>query len=171
MTMDSIQIAKEIRSVIKRGDADRVIDLIGSDKERLTMTTPFGTWLHVAASHGQTEIVKRLVEMGQDVNTYGGIAGGAPLSLAAAQGHLDIVKYLLSHGAQLDVSEPERNPLFSAIYGGHTAIAKLLIDHGIDTHVKYSGTSMRDMDALAFAQERGQHQIAELLRSSRKISQ
>ena len=66
-----------------------------------------------------------------------------------------------------EFSEPERNPLFGAIYGGHTAIAKLLIDSGIDTTVKYSGESMHEMDALAFAHEWGRSDIAELLMAAK----
>ncbi len=73
------------------------------------------------------------------------------------------MRYLLSEGATIDVSQPERNPLFGAIYGGHTAVAKLLIDKGIDTHVKYTGGSMKEMDALAFAKEWGRNDIVDLL--------
>jgi hypothetical protein len=164
--MDEKQVAKEIRTAIKQGDADKVMSLIGSDKARLQMMTVFGTWLHVAASLGKLEIVKRLVELGADVNARGGIAGGTPLHEAASDGHLDIVRYLLSQRAEMDVSEPERNPLFGAIHGGHTVIAKLLIDSGIDTHVKYSGERMKDMDALAFAREWGREEIIALLISS-----
>lgn len=161
--MDDKQIGIAIRAAIKQGDVEEVVSLIGSDKSRLQMMTPFGTWLHVAASHGKLEIVKRLVAMGAYVNTCGGIEGGGPLNEAASEGHLDVVQYLLSCGAELDVSEPERNPLFGAIYGGHADIAKLLLESGIDTRVKYTGDRMKGMDALAFARERGQTGIAKLL--------
>jgi ankyrin repeat protein len=163
MSDEQIQFQREIHSAIQRGDVEAVVAIVGSDKERLTMMTPFGTWLHVAASFGQLDIVKRLIEMGADLNAYGGIAGGGPLHLAASDGHLNVVEYLLSRGAALDVSEPERNPLFGAIYGGHTAVAKLLIESGIDTKIRYSGESMKDMDALAFAREWGRTDIVELL--------
>jgi ankyrin repeat protein len=166
--MDDKQIAKEIRVAIKQGDIEKVVTLVGADKARLEMMTPFGTWLHVAASHGKLEIVKRLVALGANVNATGGIAGGSPINEAASEGHLEVVKHLLSCGATMDVSEPERNPLFSAIYGGHPAIVKLLIENGIDTSVKYSGKWMSNMDALAFAKERGQLQIANMLDSSGK---
>ena len=164
--MDDKQIAKEIRTAIKLGDVEKVATLIGSDKAWLEMMTPFGTWLHVAASRGKLEIVKRLVALGADVNRNGGVSGGGPLNRAASDGHIDIVRYLLACGAKMDVSEPERNPLFGAIYGGHIAVARLLIGSGIDTHVKYTGESMKGMDALAFAHERGQSDIVELLTSS-----
>jgi ankyrin repeat protein len=161
--MDDKHIAREIRVAIKLGDVDKVSSLIGHAMARLDILTPFGTWLHVASAHGQLEIVKLLLNLGIDININGGISGGGPLNEAASEGHIEIVKYLLSNGAKLDVTEPEKNPLFSAIHGGHVAIAKLLIDKGIDTHVKYSGSSMTNMDALAFARERGQDEIAKML--------
>jgi uncharacterized protein len=161
--MDEKQIAIKIRAAIKRGDVQNVAALLNTDTRLVHLMTPFGTWLHVAASHGQPEIVKLLIGLGADVNAYGGIAGGGALSLAASKGHVEIVQYPLSCGANLDVSEPERNPLFSAIHGGHVDVAKLLIDNGIDVQVKYSGPSMQNMNALAFAQERGHREIAKLL--------
>lgn len=127
------------------------------------METPFGAWLHVAASVGSVEMVKELLDLGVDINARGGTLGGNALNYAASNGHMEVVKYLLSCGAEMDVSEPERNPLFSAIYGGHIEIVNLLIENGIDIHVKYTGESMKNMDALAFAQERGQAEIAALL--------
>jgi len=56
--MDSKQIAKEIQSAIKNGDIDKVTELIGTNNTYLNMMIPFGTWLHVAASRGQLDIVK-----------------------------------------------------------------------------------------------------------------
>jgi ankyrin repeat protein len=159
------QVHKEIRTAIKDGDVEKVASLIGSDRDRLNMMTPFGTWLHVAASFGKLDIVRRLLELGADVNAYGGTLGGGPLNVAASEGHLDVVRYLLGQGAALDVSEPERNPLFSAIYGGHTDVARLLIEAGIDTGVRYTGESKKDMDALGFARERGRGDVAAMLAS------
>ncbi len=166
--MDEKELAKEIRTAIKQGDADKATRLIDADKSRLSMMTTFGTWLHVAAAHGRLEIVKRLFALGSDVNARGGIAGSGALHLAASEGHGDVVRYLLSIGAEMDVSEPERNPLFGAILGGHADTAKLLIDGGIDTSVKYTGKSMKDMDALAFAHEWGRSDIADLLEGLKK---
>ncbi|MGG0277496.1 suppressor of fused domain protein [Bacillus rhizoplanae] len=161
--MDSKQAAKEIRSAIKKSDIERVVELIGSNDELLNMMTPFGTWLHVAASKGELDIVKKLIELGLNVNRLGGVYGGGALNEAASAGHIQVVRYLLSCGADMDVSEPERNPLFGAISNGHVDIAKLLIESDIDTDVKYSGESMKDMDALNFAREQGQEEIVKLL--------
>lgn len=163
--MDKKQIGIEIRAAIKEGDAEKALALIGSDRSLLEMMTVFGTWLHVAASHGKLEIVKRLVAQGADVNRCGGTYEGGALNEAASAGHFDVAQYLLSEGAIMDVSDPRKNPLFGAIYNGHTAIAKLLIDSGIDTTVKYTGASMKNMDALAFAKEWGRTEIVELLKA------
>lgn len=154
---------KQVQAAIKAGDADQVAELIGDDESKLTTSTIFGPWLHLAAAQGQLGVVKRLVSMGVDINARGGVSNGSALDRAASKGHLDIVEYLLLLGAEVDVSEPERNPLFSAIYGGHLAVAELLIKSGLDPHVAYMGTSGRPKNALSFANQRGQEAIAEFL--------
>ena len=165
--MDKIQMAKEIRAAIKQGDVEKVTELIGNDMIRLNMSTPFGTWLHVASSSGNIDVVKRLVTLGMDVNKCDGTFNSEPINEAASGGYANIVEYLLSCGARLNVSEPEKNPLFGAIYGGHLNVVKLLHERGIDIHVKYTGASMKNMDALAFAQERGQKEIELFLTETR----
>jgi len=163
--MDDKVTAKEIWEAIKKGNTATVLALIRGDQTRLQMVTPFGTWLHLAAMYGRLEITKSLVGLGLDVNTTGGIFGGGALNEAASEGNSDIVEYLLSRGAELDVSAPERNPLFSAIYGGHINVVRFLLASGIDARVRYDSPSMSNMDALAFAIERGQSEIAALLRN------
>jgi ankyrin repeat protein len=161
--MNEWEITKALREAVKAADIEQVRSLIGESRERLQQMTPFGTWLHVAAKGGNLELVKCLISMGADVNARGGTFGGTPINLAAGYGQIHIVEALLAAGAALDVSEPERNPLFSAIQGGHLGIVKLLVGHGIDCRVRYIGESMKDMDALAFARERGQTEIVNYL--------
>lgn len=168
MSMDRVQAVREIRNAIKQGDSRRAIALIESDPANLEIVTPFGTWLQVAASFGNLELVRFLVSKGADINRRSGVFDAAPIKEAASEGRLDVVQYLLSEGANLDVTDPERNPLFGAIYGGHLAIAKLLVENGIDVFVKYSGSSMKDMDAVSFARERGQLDIAVFLEQVRR---
>lgn len=129
------------------------------------MQTPFGTWLHVSASAGSWRVTEYLLSIGLDSNARGGTFGGSAINVAAGGGHIHIVVKLLESGAILDTSEPERNPLFSAIYGGRIDIVKLLVERGIDKGIKYSGSRMTNMDALRFAIERGQTAIADYLRS------
>ena len=161
--MNELELAKALREAVKAGDIGEVRSLIGQSKERLHLMTPFGTWLHMAAKSGHLELVQCLISMGADVNARGGTFGGAPINLAAGYGQIHIVKALLEAGAEMDVGEPERNPLFSAIQGGHFEIVKLLIERGIDHRVRYTGEYMKEMGALAFAREHGQSEIAAFL--------
>ncbi|MFF2342709.1 suppressor of fused domain protein [Bacillus mycoides] len=168
--MDKIQISKEIRSAIKSDNLEKVVELIDSNVEVLNMITPFGTWLHVAASRGKLDIVKKLIELGIDINALGGTYEGGALNEAASEGHINVVKYLLACGADLDISDPIRNPLFGAISNGYPDIAKLLIESGIDINVKYSGESVKDMDALTFAREQGQVEIVKLIEGQKELT-
>lgn len=165
--MTDIEFSKEMRLAIRKGDGDRVSALLCSRPDQTNVVTPFGTWLHVASRVGNLDIVKRLVDLGADVNVSGGTFETGPLKTAISSGHVEVVKYLLSQGANVDLSEPFQNPLFSAIYNGRLDIVKLLIDHGIDTSVKYTGENMKNMDALAYARELGQQEIAEFLCASK----
>jgi len=162
--MENKQLVNEMFDAIEDGDVEKVMILLNSDVDNLNMMTPFGTWLHIAASGGQLEIVKKLIDLGADINKRGGTFDGGAINSAASEGHIEIVKYLLSSGAELDVSEPTRNPLFGAIMSGNIDIVKVLIDNGIDTKIKYTGKNMINMDAYAFAVERGQLEIAKLLK-------
>ncbi len=166
MTMDPKELPRAIYAAIREGDATKVESLIGGISEVLNMSTPLGSWLHIAARTGQIEVARKLVEIGIDVNSTGGAAGGNALNIAASEGHLELVNFLIDHGAELDVSEPERNPLFAAIHNGHFDVAESLIKHGIDTSVRYTGETMVDMDAIAFAEEWGRKEIKALLESS-----
>ena len=166
--MVDIQVVKEIRAAIKQEDMSKIHIVLEANPGAVNMITPFGTWLHVASSHGKLSIVKLLINMGADINKRGGMFEGTAINEAANEGSYDIVKYLLSYNAVLDTSEPERNPLFSAIMSGHKDIAQLLIDSGIDASVKYTGDNMKNMDAYDFAIERGQKEIAAMLEPYRK---
>lgn len=165
--MNNLTTAKDIKNAIKQGDVDKIKELI-NDKSTLTMMTPFGTWLHVASSYGKLGIVKLLISMGADINAKAGVFGGSAINEAANEGHSDIVDYLISCGALLDTSEPERNPLFGAIMSGSRDIVRHLLEKGINASVRYTGDYMKDMDAYAFAIERGQTEIAEMLNPFRK---
>ena len=162
--MDKSKIAKDIRGTIKNGQLDTLRDLLEKEPEMLTWMTPFGTWLHVATAHGHLDIIEYLINAGLDVNAQGGTLSTNALERAATKGHLDITEYLINQSIKIDTSEPDRNPLFAAIYGGHFEIVQLLVENNIDISIKYSGDSMKDKDAYAFDIERGQTKIAEYLK-------
>ena len=163
------ELHKAIRSAIKSGDKIQLQALLLENEDAATMDTPFGSWLHVAASFGKIDIVRMLIEEhGLNIDANGGVAGGSALHRAATDGHHDVVNYLLDIGAKMDTSEPERNPLFGAILGRHLEIAKTLIARGIDKDIYYSGPSMVQMNALAFARERGATEFFPILEEERQ---
>ncbi len=166
--MTEVEQKVAIRTAIDEGDTARARALFTQFPGMLAVDTAFGSWLHVAADFGRPEIVAYLLERGADINRRGGVFRGAAINIAASEGHLAVVRQLLDAGAALDTSEPERNPLFSAVRKGSMEIVRLLIERGIDYRVSYSGTSMDDMDAEAFARERGQTAIAQYLAALKK---
>ncbi|MEG7843923.1 ankyrin repeat domain-containing protein [Bacillus mobilis] len=162
--MDKIQFAKRIRDSIKSGQLNTLKDLLEREPKMLEYTTPFGTWLHVATAHGQLEIIEYLINSGINIHAKCGTFSTNALERAATKGHLHIVEYFIKHQVEMDTSEPDRNPLFAAIYSGHFEIVKLLVMNGIDITIKYSGNNMKEMDAYMFAVERGEMEIAEYVK-------
>ena len=155
MMAENKQKNRSMWEAVKSGDLDKIKLLLSEDPAYIHKVTPFGTWLHVAASSGQLKLAEYFLENGIDINADSGIYGGNALNEAAQEGHADMVVFLLDRGSKFDVTEPERNALFSAIHHGHTDVAKILIEAGIDTSVRYTGSSMKNMGALEFAKERG----------------
>ena len=162
-SMEDLKFSKEMRIALRDEDIDRISNLLSSHLARVNMVTPFGTWLHVASRIGNLDVVKKLVQLGGDVNISAGTFETGPLNTAVSAGHLNVVQYFLSIGAEMDLSEPYRNPLFGAIYNGRLDIVKTLLHHGIDITVRYTGEKMKDMNALGYAQSLERLEIADFL--------
>jgi ankyrin repeat protein len=114
---------------------------------------------------GQPEIAKYLIARGLDVNANSGISESNAADFAASEGDLEMLQYVHEQGAIFDTSEPTKNPLFSAIVGGHVDVVRYLLEHGIDYSVRYNSETMTEMDALQFAEERGETECATIIRS------
>ena len=61
------------------------------------------TRLHVAASKGQVDVAKFLIDKGADVNVHERKWAFTPLHMAAKMGHKDVVELLLANGADVQV--------------------------------------------------------------------
>lgn len=62
----------------------------------------------LAAQFGHTEIMRALLEAGEDPNRFhplGGHSHGTPLHQAAGYGYLKMVRLLVEHGARLDIKD------------------------------------------------------------------
>lgn len=87
--------------------------------------------LALAAQLGHVEIVRLLLDAGEDPNRYnpaGLHAHGTPLHHAAGGGHLDVVRLLVERGARLDLEDKlwRATPLGWAEHGGHDSVARFL---------------------------------------------
>ncbi|KAF4625125.1 hypothetical protein G7Y89_g13045 [Cudoniella acicularis] len=99
-----------------------------------------GLCLYEAAYNGSMEMVDHLLKMGASVNGSSEFLSQNPLSVASRTGRNDLVKLLLSHGA--DPNPPYllhnmygcKMPLIAAASGGYLETIKILLDHGANVN-------------------------------------
>lgn len=87
-----------------------------------------GTALHSALAAGDIHEVRRLLDLGANVNSPGRL-GQTPLNLAAGTGHLDCVRALLAVGG-IRINRPDQTgqtPLHRAAEAGHLDVVKALL--------------------------------------------
>lgn len=98
-----------------------------AESENYTESRP----LSVAAEHGHLSTVTLLTKRHRcDVHAHD-MDGGTALSWASWAGHLDIVRVLLSSGANVDVKDTARGrtPMSYAAEQGHYRIVEMLLAH------------------------------------------
>lgn len=91
--------------------------------------------LALAAQHGHVEVLRLLLDAGEDPNRYNpeGIhAHSTPLHQAVLAGHEAVVRLLVERGARLDIKDTSHQgtPLGWAVYAGQTGIEKYLRAQG-----------------------------------------
>jgi ankyrin repeat protein len=112
------------------GQLDPVRDLLpGASAEDRHRALAF------AAQHGQTEVVRLLLDAGEDPNRYnpaGAHAHSTPLHQAALAGHEDTVRLMVERGARIDIRDKvyQATPLGWAMHGGRTEMENLLRAYG-----------------------------------------
>ncbi|MBA3916128.1 MAG: ankyrin repeat domain-containing protein [Acidobacteriales bacterium] len=93
--------------------------------------------LWMATFNGQLDQVKSAIAQGADVN-FRGKGGVSPIVVAARNGYLEIVQYLVEHGATIDQRDNvrEKSALLAAAFKGHSDISAYLIEHGADVNAQ-----------------------------------
>lgn len=112
-----------------------------------------------AANNGHLPLLKKLLEMGADIEDRAN-SWKTPLLCASQWGHYDVVVHLVENGANISVYDSSGlTPLMSATLGGHTTIVRYLLAKGA------SPTTVNFMNgtALSIAKARGHVELVELL--------
>ncbi|GFT91895.1 protein fem-1 homolog B [Nephila pilipes] len=126
------------------------------------------TPLLIAAINGHNNVIKMLlnrfnpnIEQDGIVQIDGYVIEGATaLWCAAGAGHFSVVKYLLSHGADVNHStKTDSTPLRAACFDGRLDVIQYLVENGADIHKanKYNNT------CLMLASYRGHADVVEYL--------
>jgi ankyrin repeat protein len=120
-----------------------------------------GTSLHYAAICGFHVTTKYLInEHSLDINARGVYKESTPLHQASDKGHVEVVRVLLEHGADVTAqNEDELTPLHRASRSGREEIVRVLLEHGADPAAR----DKNRMTPLHWASARGHVEVARIL--------
>ncbi len=126
---------QEVHRVAASGNLSDLKNLVSSNKTLIDSNGWFGVKpLHYASRSGNISCVKYLVENGADVNAKCIVNETTPIFETST---LDVARYLVEHGAQLDVvSTKGRVALDYAIQGKHVEVVNYLVNCGVDVNFK-----------------------------------
>jgi len=113
-----------------------------------------------AAEQGDLAKVQALVEKNPELVQAKDKEQGTPLHSAAASGHIKIVEYLLSKGADVNARNAvNQNPLLYAAYHGHAEIVNLLLEKGAE----FKEQDMYGRNVLHYPAREGHNRVVEIL--------
>ena len=116
--------------------------------------------MYNAAEKGDLERVILLMEQGAYKNQTGGLQSASALCIAAEKNHLNVVRYLVEQGADMEMEDRYgMTPLINASFYGHIEVVRYLLEQGGD---RDKATEF-GMTSLHSAVEQGQLETAKLL--------
>jgi len=124
----------------------------------------------MAAGMGQMNKVRSLLKQGAGVNSRASStdrvpAGLTALMLASANNHLEMCKFLVSHGAKVNqADEGGGTSLIYAVWKGNKDIVVFLIKNGANINAR----TIDGRTPISVAQQYGHYQIAKILKDNVK---
>ncbi|XP_059621039.1 ankyrin repeat and KH domain-containing protein mask isoform X3 [Phlebotomus argentipes] len=125
-------LSRSLIAACTDNDVNAVRRLLGEGNSTINEGTDDGeSLLSLACSAGYYELAQVLLAMSAQVEDRGQKNDCTPLMEAASAGHVDIIKLLISHGADVNAQSSTGNtPLMYACAGGHVAAVQELLAHG-----------------------------------------
>jgi hypothetical protein len=141
-----------------KDESPKVVEaLLASPAVKIELANPAGeTALMMAAMRGRLDWTRQLVAMGAAVRRD----GWTPLHYAASGPNVEVVRFLLEQGADIDAIAPNgASPLMMAARYGAEASVRLLIARGADKRVRNS----LNQSAVDYARIAGREFLVPLL--------
>ncbi|MCY4144540.1 MAG: ankyrin repeat domain-containing protein [Gammaproteobacteria bacterium] len=153
--MEMLEVAWEITNYIANDMLEIGLEQEAVEAGRMQIRRGLAkTNVSIAVEIGDAELVMEHIKKGVDVNTAD--AGGTSLLMAATvSNNVDIAKFLVDAGAELDNRHPATGAtaLLAAAFLGLDETAKVLIDAGADpTIADYQGSTTMDMLTLSYGE-------------------
>lgn len=115
-----------------------------------------------AANSGRLTAVVKWLESGADIDCRNRTDGFTALILASKNGHMDIVGFLVDHGANINkVGKRAITALMVAAENGHLDVVKYLVEKGANIHA----VGLYNYTALDYAILKKEKPVEEFLKS------
>jgi len=165
------EVIKRISGLFNSGTLKDFINELKNHPEYLRHRDGTDLWLWKAAMDGKLEYIQALIDLGLGVNDSQSNAPPdsdsyepeGPIVQAAASGHLEVVRWLLDHGAQVNFvvqGKTRCRAIWRAAVFGHLDVVKLLVERGADFKSTWNGVNAVTQAALY-----GHAEVRDYLRS------
>jgi ankyrin repeat protein len=154
-----VDYEREAMEAIERDDGSRLEELLA--QKLLDSKAPDAQLLHCAAGAGNVAIAQMLLLQGAKIDAMGN--EGTPLHYAANRRQVEMVRFLVSKGANPNAKDKWGvEPLGWAVSGDKTEVVRVLLELGANPNTL---ASTDGQSCLSIAEKRKNSEIAELLRA------
>lgn len=127
-------------SAVKNDNLPMVKYFLEKDTEK-KFAVLYDSALYYALSRASDEMATLFISLGADPKGKDK-SRAMPLAAAVSRGNLEMVKYLISLGAEVNLPKGFMPPLNQAVLSGHTEIVKCLIEKGANVNQKYDWSAL-----------------------------